>query len=877
LGVFFFGIETRKELPVQVIQSQTSDTSVFVGKKAKSRGFGVSNDASLMSMLSTGFYGKPFRTMIQEIMFNAWDAHKMVNKTDKPIHIHLDPEAGLTIRDFGPGIHDDDMEFIYCVYGNSTKADDEQATGGFGLGSKSPFAFCDSFQVTSMHDGVKTIYMVNKVSDEADGKPGLDAMVSVPTTDSGLIVNIPFENGEKDVVKAYGYIQDLLYLSGVKANVYYDGANDNTEDGFEFFDSKHLGAGEYWLEDRPHMSTNKLYAVYGGVRYAIPAEEEYAAELEYLKNITGIATLYVGFGPSTLTPLPNREGLNMNKRCKEAVRRGLELCMERFQTVFRPLVHAYMRQYFDYTVAEGIAPELSLIHAASYKMGTAGFSQTMESMVPLNTDPTVWAVGVQILERKTTALIEMFTKKVWLRMMVSHFVRVYPDHKELGYGLLKMDPDDVVTNSNYFGSGMNVVSTYLASAMMPKFARSHYAFEQRMKALYPNDNALNPELRLKRNNFWYKTSRRRSEATKPTEAEKKIGVFRREPSPEMPDTMWVPRDQQEVSQIFMYKKIFLAKTASALNDTNTSDYHHFHPTQKMGPQGFIPSNQEYNSIPAYIVHVRKGAYDKAKELLIADGFDVIECDEPEKKVKVTVVDTTEELLRKKLRTDPRRIQPSVSGWTFKDPEDPETFVAKPDVYLQLTTDITDSYSYRQDYERPTKELVYNMIKVIPEMAMANTQVQMDFITKNHPEAISFVEACKRRYDLIAKDKYRYRNLSRYLYLKENSQFVPGLYRNQKIQKTMCMVPVGVSDKQFWDDAHFLGLFIETEWKDLREHASPAETEHKVRLKADPLRKKMKEMCNRTKVFDKMPLFKKWQDLTPQNKSDFATQLCRFLR
>jgi hypothetical protein len=163
------------------------------------------------------------------------------------------------------------------------------------------------------------------------------------------------------------------------------------------------------------------------------------------------------------------------------------------------------------------------------------------------------------------------------------------------------------------------------------------------------------------------------------------------------------------------------------------------------------------------------------------------------------------------------------------------------------------------------------------MAMANTQVQMDFIKKNHPEAISFIEACKYRYDLIAKDKYRYRNLSRYLYLKANSEILPGLYRNQKIQKVMGMVPVGVSDKQFWDDAHFLGLFIETEWKDLREHASPAETEHKVRLKADPLRKKMKEMCNRTKVLDKMPLFKKWQDLKPQDKSDFATQLCRFLR
>jgi HSP90 family molecular chaperone len=39
----------------------------------------------------------------------------------------------LSIRDFGTGIHDDDMAHRYGTYGGSTKEKDSRVTGGFGL------------------------------------------------------------------------------------------------------------------------------------------------------------------------------------------------------------------------------------------------------------------------------------------------------------------------------------------------------------------------------------------------------------------------------------------------------------------------------------------------------------------------------------------------------------------------------------------------------------------------------------------------------------------------------------------------------------------------------------------------------------------------
>jgi sensor histidine kinase regulating citrate/malate metabolism len=116
------------------------DKDILVGQAGKTEGFGVTDDPMLMSMLSTGLYANPLRTMLQEIMFNAWDAHRMDNCQDKPIDVYLNETTGLIVRDYGPGIAPKNMRPIYCIYGNSTKRKDDNQTGGFGLGSKSPYA-----------------------------------------------------------------------------------------------------------------------------------------------------------------------------------------------------------------------------------------------------------------------------------------------------------------------------------------------------------------------------------------------------------------------------------------------------------------------------------------------------------------------------------------------------------------------------------------------------------------------------------------------------------------------------------------------------------------------------------------------------------------
>ena len=130
---------------------------------------GVSNDAALMHIFSATLYTYPKLATVREIICNAWDAHIAAGITDRPIEVNV-ADGRVTVRDFGYGIAHAKIGEIYGTYGNSTKRDDSTVTGGFGLGSKAPFAYTDNFEVISHHVGTKTIYRVSKSSMEKDGK-----------------------------------------------------------------------------------------------------------------------------------------------------------------------------------------------------------------------------------------------------------------------------------------------------------------------------------------------------------------------------------------------------------------------------------------------------------------------------------------------------------------------------------------------------------------------------------------------------------------------------------------------------------------------------------------------------------------------------------
>lgn len=174
--------------------------------------FGVSQEGMpiLMEIMSNKIYSDKPMAVIREYSCNAADANTENGKADTPIHVTLPNrmEPVLKIRDTGKGLSFEEIMETYIQYGTSTKRGSNNMIGCLGLGSKSGFAYGDSFVITSWNDGVKSVYSAFRGADKtfkmaALGKPEKDA------SDSGIEIQIPIRNEDVGtiVTKALTFFQ----------------------------------------------------------------------------------------------------------------------------------------------------------------------------------------------------------------------------------------------------------------------------------------------------------------------------------------------------------------------------------------------------------------------------------------------------------------------------------------------------------------------------------------------------------------------------------------------------------------------------------------------------------------------------------------------
>jgi len=180
---------------------------------AGSQQFSMAMNAKAFHTLSSTLYKDKFGAIIREICSNAYDAHLMVGTPERPFVLTFPDriDSELVIRDFGPGISPDDISGVYCRFFESTKDQDNNTVGAFGLGSKTPFAYTDTFAVTSIHKGVKRIYTAFK----DEGMPNLKLMAEMETDEeSGLEVSIPVQG--KDISSFHNAVIRELRFFPVK-------------------------------------------------------------------------------------------------------------------------------------------------------------------------------------------------------------------------------------------------------------------------------------------------------------------------------------------------------------------------------------------------------------------------------------------------------------------------------------------------------------------------------------------------------------------------------------------------------------------------------------------------------------------------------------
>lgn len=296
----------------------TEDKKIIrVGPQNDESSFGVANDADLAHLfrvLRGQMYSDKIKAVIREYSTNAMDAHIDVGKDNVPFDVTLPTEMNpdFIIRDYGPGLSEDGIRNVFTQYGASLKRGTNAMNGMFGLGSKSAFAYGDSFIINSYHNGVLSVY--EAYLDETDlGK--VRKLMSVDTeATSGLEIKIPVR--KRDIHAFANKAASVYKHFSVQPNVKNMSSHDMSPVKFRY-------EGDGWgIVDAAGWSGNGFYAVMGNVCYPISMSTIYSsAPKEVWQGLDSLnrLTLYLNFKIGDLSISSSRESLDYNRKTTENI------------------------------------------------------------------------------------------------------------------------------------------------------------------------------------------------------------------------------------------------------------------------------------------------------------------------------------------------------------------------------------------------------------------------------------------------------------------------------------------------------------------------------------------------------------------------------
>ncbi|ACP30645.1 RIIA lysis inhibitor [Escherichia phage RB14] len=300
----------------------TTEKETILGNGSKSKAFSITASPKVFKILSSDLYTNKIRAVVRELITNMIDAHALNGNPEKfiiQVPGRLDPR--FVCRDFGPGMSDFDIQGddnspgLYNSYFSSSKAESNDFIGGFGLGSKSPFSYTDTFSITSYYKGEIRGYVAYMDGDGPQIKPTFVKEMG-PDDKTGIEIVVPVEEKDfRNFAYEVSYImrpfKDLAIINGL----------DREIDYFPDFDDYYGVNPERYWPDR-----GGLYAIYGGIVYPIDGVIRDRNWLSIRNEVN-----YIKFPMGSLDIAPSREALSLDDRTrKNIIERVKELSEKAF-------------------------------------------------------------------------------------------------------------------------------------------------------------------------------------------------------------------------------------------------------------------------------------------------------------------------------------------------------------------------------------------------------------------------------------------------------------------------------------------------------------------------------------------------------------------
>lgn len=297
-------------------ESSGVDVSVDFSIKANNLG-------TIFHILRNQLYSDPILAVIREYSTNAVDAHILAGKPDEKVKVSLPSrlDSFFKVRDFGPGLSDEEVQEIFASYGESTKRQTQDATGMLGIGCKSGFAYNDSFIVNSYKDGTLTAW--NAFIDPSN-RGSMAQMVTMETQEpNGIEIILPVKN--HDIEKFHQKALD--FFSFWKNPPVLEGISQSQLDSFNAkvnMPAVYKGTG--WAY---YGNTGRPYALMGNIAYPITTSvfgNDISQELSDILN----AGVILNFNIGELEFAASREALQYTPYTKRAILTKLGVMRKEF-------------------------------------------------------------------------------------------------------------------------------------------------------------------------------------------------------------------------------------------------------------------------------------------------------------------------------------------------------------------------------------------------------------------------------------------------------------------------------------------------------------------------------------------------------------------
>ena len=282
---------------------QTNQNTIQRSSDFQSTNYKIEATAKAFSILSDGLYSNKIKAVVRELSTNAYDAHVSAGCPDSPFRVQLPTklEPVFVVRDFGTGLSYDDCFNLYTTYFGSNKTDSNDAVGCLGLGSKSPFAYTDSFMVESFFNGTR--YVFNSYMNEG-GSPEF-ALLHEESTDEPNGMQISMNVDTNDVWEFENEATSVFQHFAVRPEI-------NAE--LEYRSEEVKFAGEDWSVLKRRAGN---HVIMGQILYPIDEmqfQNEETDDIWRALRQLGNLRLYMDIGDIDITP--SRESISYTSRSK---------------------------------------------------------------------------------------------------------------------------------------------------------------------------------------------------------------------------------------------------------------------------------------------------------------------------------------------------------------------------------------------------------------------------------------------------------------------------------------------------------------------------------------------------------------------------------